>query len=92
MARNNVSNNNAIRVGLGSQQARKSGAMESEAAVKQTAAVAKKTQGLTAEQKAMIEAKRQAALKLRQQKQMQQKNQQQQQHYYYYYVVIFVII
>eukprot|EP00986_Skeletonema_menzelii_P018968 scaffold27039_cov150-Skeletonema_menzelii.AAC.1 len=76
MASNTISNNNPIRVGLGSQQVRKCGAMEP-ATFKQNATVEKKTQGLTAEQKAMIEAKRQAALRLRQQKQMQRRDQQQ---------------
>ena len=78
MATTNIKSNNSIRVGLGSQHTRKSVAIEPHAhASKQSTTVAKKATQLTAEQKAMIEAKRQAALILRQQKQKINQNQQQ---------------
>eukprot|EP00984_Skeletonema_dohrnii_P038605 scaffold42047_cov155-Skeletonema_dohrnii-CCMP3373.AAC.1 len=78
MATTNIKRNNSIRVGLGSQHTRKSVAIEPHAhASKQSTTVAKKATQLTAEQKAMIEAKRQAALRLRQQKQKINQNQQQ---------------
>jgi len=69
----NNNNNKAIRVGLESQQTRKNAATAPN--VPNQRATVAKTTGLTAEQKAMIEAKRQAALRLRQQK--QKMNQQQ---------------
>jgi hypothetical protein len=72
LALNNI--NDSIRVGLGSQQTRKIAATANNAS-KERATVAAESTELTAEQKAMIEAKRQAALRLRQQKQMM--NQQQ---------------
>lgn len=73
-AGSNINNNSSIRVGLGSQQIRTSVVAEPNVS-KQNAPVAKKAPGLSAEQKAMIEAKRQAALRLRQQKQRQKMGQ-----------------
>jgi len=72
LALNNI--NDSIRVGLGSQQTRKIVATANNAS-KERATVAAKSTELTAEQKAMIEAKRQAALRLRQQKQMMNQHQ-----------------
>ena len=82
---NNTRHNDANRVGLGLQQARSRAnnnnvSFEANTSKENTTtAFKKKATGLTAEQKAMIEAKRQAALRLRQQKQMTNSNQQQQQ-------------
>lgn len=76
MTRNNANNNSSVRVGLGSQQIGTSVAAEKNVS-NQSAPVAKKAPGLSAEQKAMIEAKRQAALRLRQQKQRQTMEQKQ---------------
>lgn len=71
----NVNNSNSARVGLGSHHASNNSAAPN---VSKENASLNTTKQLTAAQKALIEAKRIAALKLRQEKMNQQQKQQQQ--------------